>query len=1700
MGTRIPRRGLSLSVGDKIFLRYCSLVSDISSVENDDDVADLLTRAQALRNTIKANTEVDCFWQEFAKELKPQEPYKTLLDTLVAFLFLESVFAQFLREQLCLLHSNFVLEQQSKDKLIEFPIPYLQFWRQRPRFPFGGANGNSSAYKVLLKLLCQPGSEYFPPSVLFPENLLDVVKGWPDPPSDLGIDVGTIRRLIGLERATEAKSTNIYDQDLDDVKRHLQDSFGYFELIDSSLGPPIAEILPVMMFDYLLNVLGALLPPRWEPQYAQSKIMGTVAIEHLVECVKYLEKKIDANKHEKRLEAYIQLLAPLRSNEVHVKLHGKDSLVQCPYSPPVQALFTVLYRIRVGLAAERRDTTPRLEIRFPIVVAGISEPTAWFYAAVQVDNVDHECVHKLKILVNQVASILVHDSNYQPTPQQEKGCPIEGPGRLRPLVYVLDDYNNYVWRTESEKFERNDRVDLPSWYNERQPSLIKDQITQYCAILNDLNGAFEVRSPKVWLDLNDAPNEEAVAYGLPFEQFDADRPSIAAFLVELDWMPTIRTNVRERRKEREIMKSWLEYLGARIIRLLSLRYPEIACFAFSHARGGPSQMRGLREGASWFFVKSKGPPPRGLDPLGPGPLLQKLREAAGVRYGSFSTAPFPGQLVMDPEDATASELAKRLGVQLPIGRCVRGKSLCQLIARVFVGIEEVRPVKVLSSGKSTAQATFFVSTRTRSKLLASRFVKVGPWSSILKEFLAFNRVIRPRLGSYVAQVIDNPVFGGGGGAEGEWGAISYSTVGLPERHEDLKSLNDQLKMNQKPGEGKRIAERLINTLKRLLPPLHGGGSTAGKPVPVNRPLSGWLGWILPPLFSGRVDESGNEWDDLGCHAAKGYKVDTAWLLASSDLIRKREDKSSFLDNGGPVKLQGFPVYDVQWDALEDEGKITLLHPDLGFRIQIADEGARIRSCVELASHVELASRDEGVVSRGLENAPWMRPGMPVTVSVQLESPSESDRLKSERKTLNLAAQSLAEILRNPEMGDTTALLNAFWKCQGKVRKTPLEWWKHLPLHHTINAREGAIHGDLNLNNILFSDDSAEGWLIDFELAQENGMVAFDFAKLEVEVWIHHVFSSLRRLWDGFEHGPPCGLDSLRWALLAADAATFAGDVFAQQWSAAMGGGTDEVPSLLSGVVNLLDVVGALRGHALTEVSENELYWALAVAFLASLKHLGAKVEAALAYVACDWYLEKVVPKDLEELDTIAGRGGVKCLTRNAQDGLIQRISIAPTGAKLDEFVKLLAGSQERPNWGDDDYQVWDFASTGSVGNVTPILGFLWLLARAETERENGRSFYVPKISSRGSSCGTIDILESGRVWFASTPERILEECKRHRGVLCRSERIAPDDAAIMERRKKINAMKNAALVYTSILAKKAAVGCTHGVVDVKLGKDTKMLLSPWSGDREASDLRNPRRSDGGMSLWLDAEPLQALLLEMGIETTMTNGKWGQYLEQNNGPLTLKCVRWFLTDASQPQCRAIGRHLILYYLNDQLQKAKLKFGDFSSGPLASLYKGLGEIVGLADAEPELVAKQWQELCKRFKGLGETLVELKKVIENALKEKKGEVEDRHDLNVRTLYMSDMGFQSSRKIARIDAYALDEMFEWLCGDNPYDTEVGLYLHKLQGEKVRLKKKINDPLVSVFFRPSRTPEVKVTPRLRRLLSQAFEFVDARRKPVEPR
>lgn len=427
------------------------------------------------------------------------------------------------------------------------------------------------------------------------------------------------------------------------------------------------------------------------------------------------------------------------------------------------------------------------------------------------------------------------------------------------------------------------------------------------------------------------------------------------------------------------------------------------------------------------------------------------------------------------------------------------------------------------------------------------------------------------------------------------------------------------------------------------------------------------------------------------------------------------------------------------------------------------------------------------------------------------------------------------------------------------------------------------------------------------------------------------------------------------------------------------------------------------------------------------------------------------------------------------------------GVKLLNQLTCCMGSGEPFLWPEGVTERWDFASTGSVANITPIFGYLWLMAKAHANYEKEKAFtiVVPKISSKGASCGTVDILEAGGLAFPSDPNEIIRRCQTEGGVLCQQDdALTPVDKELMKRRKETNTMKSAALVYASIIGKKIAMGCTHVVVDVKVGKDTKMF-APWM----SKDMSRFFWDASSKSLVVeDYNVLLKLLNALGQEATVKTSSGVTWVEQECvglGPI--KNLRWFLTNADQPQCRAIGRELILLHLDcllgengeDQLLKEDNNYNKLYCITIPAL-------CNIMNPDFDQIKKQWSILRRRLPGLTKidqfvTRDYLNKINESSPREKIEQIEVGHDLSAVTFGLdSYQYFDNEAKIKSINAYYLDQFFEELCAENKYDAEVGFWLHKLPGETVNK----NEPFISVFFRSSRTSEHELLSKIRHFLA----------------
>ncbi len=1301
-------------------------------------------------------------------------------------------------------------------------------------------------------------------------------------------------------------------------------------------------------------------------------------------------------------------------------------------------------------------------------------------------------------------------------------------GGLRPLLIVLDDYSNYL-SFKDDFFELVDdaviKKEAPRF--DCDESTLKMALGGYCGMLNNLAISYEIQMPMMWLEEGKGAGFGQLATVLPMAKLEEMRPRIAAFIVDLEWRPLLPDTEEKNSdsSDAEQQSNDWRHMGHVALNFLSRRFPEIPSFIYT----GDWELRNLQDGlvfgAEWCFRKWESHHPLSVseegDPLNIFSLQQHLITAAESRYQAFSETPFPAQLQIIPSEDASKDFLKEMKIRLPLERDVLGQDLQNLMATLFPGDDEVCPVKVFGAGKSKAQATFVARPSRNGLQFAPRFMKAAPWFEIQREYLAFQRVIRPRLGSYVANIVDRPVLAGGLAGEMPLGALVYSLAGLPEGYEDLKPLDELIKgLCHGDSDVCKVKTRLQETLQDVLRPLY--GAKDGEFTTKKKPLWAWLGEVLPPAFTGVLvplvdSETGVKKSDATVKSRKqgGLKDSTAWLMAARDTADLRDKACS--DEISPwnygkekcITLSGFILLEAAWDNDSDTGEITLAHPDLGWRIRLRGKADDIR-------------RRFGAI--------WARPGMPVDVVVCIEKKNRETE-KIEQK-LQAAFTSVGIKKKN------ASWLKPFEEASGREKlPNPFDLFGEngMPFSFTIPAHEAPIHGDLNLHNILFSGDSGPGWLIDFDRANLHGMPAFDLAKLEAEIWHHHLFPLLKDIASGADDENEGCLKLLNAALTAADAEC-SGEMFTTlvRTKKIVNEATN---GLLLPVCNLLDVIDMVRefGRKKLKLDDAECRWALASYLFTATKFAGGDKpwRAILSFFASAWRLSEVAPDLATKHDTVfdALRGGeLKAADPRKVDGLLIRMS--QSSSRLNVFTRDMAAIQNVPKveWGKGT-KCWDLASTGSVANITPIFGYLWLMVKAH-EKKEGTIFrvVVPKISSRGASCGTIDTLEAGGLNFPVEPGAIKNACESRGGVLCSQHKdLTPVDKALMKRRKETNTMKNVALVYASIMAKKIAMGCTHAIIDVKVGRDTK-ILAPWMSKDE-----NKSWWDNGNNTSLIRDDMCSKFMNvlksknmLGIRAQVKPQKEELWVTQNcrwNKTLsTLEEVRWFFTNADVPQCRAIGRQLILLHLDDLIlgtysdpllgvsvsNNGKRSFAPAENEYCKLYLERLPGICNISNSDQlrEKLTDQWRLLKNQLPLLDRFVAKRlfnelnsrrnneedhkeRKFLESGEFGKGLEFDDGMDLKVMTLGLKpyQLSAAAGQQVKRIDAWELDSFFDRLCGDETYDPEVGIYLHRLPGERV-----VNpgsDPFISIFFRPSRTPEADVLSWARTFLSQHIELGD---------
>ena len=1256
-------------------------------------------------------------------------------------------------------------------------------------------------------------------------------------------------------------------------------------------------------------------------------------------------------------------------------------------------------------------------------------------------------------------------------------------GGCRPVVVVLDDYNNLIVKNEAGVFGVAAHI---------KATRAAQYATCHCATLNNLGIAFAVEAPSVQVGEDRRDVYAAVREVLPVELLDQWRSRICAFVVDLGWS-VLEVFGEEVSGGGEGLgaEGWTgrggaggarvepgPALGAGLaaLKLLTERYPEVPSFVYTGQWSDRRLLDGLVHGACWCFQKRKSHHGPGVGMEGKAlsvvSLEEQLTAAVTMRCGAYPDPPDRRQLQLEGSDAGA-RLKKALKITAPIHGSARGGELQRLVASLFPSAKWVTPRRVVVSGRSRSlRGTFVVDVEGAEGQTAKRFVKLASWPAIVGEWLAYRRVIEPRLSSHVAQIASGPVMVGGAGRGGggrleRSGAIAYSLVGFPESGE-LRSLGERLRAGAESG----VARQVEETFSRVLRGLYRSRRR------VVRSLWSWLGDVLPPLFTGVLVPLDGPEGDLA--KERQWTVNASWIgvadrqdeaKSAAEAVRvveesKIDDESEATPweypKGRMVWLNGFEFSEMAAGGESAQlGYLTLRHPILGFRIRLRGVPDDVRDRF---------------------GAAWLRPGMPVHVGAVLDGRS--------RDLSTLAA-----------MVDGAAGRGGFASREALLRKCRENWgWSTVAvdpltvfaycaderrLQFGVEAWEGPIHGDLNLENLMFSGRDGPAWLIDFDNAVERGMIAFDLAKLEVEIWNHEI---LRLFTEDFT--PQKGLRVLGDVLERLDRGTWEGEEKNLLGAEYASPHRDRLNELLGIVCCLRRFCKQLR------LTREESGWARSVYALASLKFLEDEGRRLLAYAASIWHVSTVA-RGTKGLGGVSGRilGLADSWSKGREDALVGEVDAQGCNEAVADAV-----GGARIEWSaEESVERWDVISTGGVGDAMELIGHLWLLVRAE--RGRGRVI-VPKIANRGSGVNFVDVLECGGYGFANHLHAIRRECAAWGSSVGRGEVVVPALDALLERGRVVGAMRNDLLTYLSVMSRLVASGCTHGVVGVKGTGCGNGLLT---GDI--------------------VERLESFLEDIGVKVTRHEQGGRRWLVQEvDGLGAVREVRWCSTNGNFPQGRAIGGVLALLHLDGLVRgsygagegwdvqepllwvdgggEARNQHSEFFCSTLPDLCD-----VPAAQRNREALEEAWNTLRRRMQSenLAEASPWSRAVIESAQRwmvgfDRSGHTERRLDLDrwdselsVYSVgaypYCPGSSSDEEQVVAGYRMGPFDRFFRWLCGRERNAVAgplgdaaaVGLWLHALPGELWRP----GSPLVSVFYRPGRTSERAVVERLKYVLRE---------------
>ncbi|WP_353932943.1 hypothetical protein WJM97_10320 [Okeanomitos corallinicola TIOX110] len=911
--------------------------------------------------------------------------------------------------------------------------------------------------------------------------------------------------------------------------------------------------------------------------------------------------------------------------------------------------------IKAKIAKEKTHQTPGFYLtESPIIITGI-KGTQWdnkypdqkhidyFHGENILEITEYCSIQNRQEILNDLLSSL---SKTQPKiPEYDKLYSFLG--SPKPIIYILDDYNDYISKQDGIFQVLASSINNFGKYYRYEQTSARDKfiktLSRLCDFLNKLSLSFTVKTYPLNLCFQEHyPNIEQIrpTYNLIYQALNLnsylDRilndnsDQIAAFIIDLEWLPNLTDEQTQQQTDEQWWQEW-KNIGVKAIHILSERYPEIPCLIFT-------DVQLVNETRTENSVN--------LEYLNFINLEKHLAKAVNRLYGCYQEVPFQ-QFNVNQTSPLWQTLINKLKLKLPLDKCKRGKAFTKLISGLFPTAQQVELIKILSGGKSQAQANFLVSPISRNHRLATRFIKIGAWFLIQKEYLAYQKVIQPRLNSYTANIIQRPILTEVDQNQMPWGALMYTLAGFPEDYQNLQSLNEVFTNYKDSDDGANFLVKCVrDTLEKVLFPLY--QSSISK-LPKKQPLWCWLGDVLPCFYTGiliplikipgieYLDENTKKSDvlivpNMIINDIKNEELWQAGFSNLQELNTKLDTQNQYYQTNNlpdisphnseifsqpyqKVLLSGWKLISVDVPDNEDEGNIILVHPILGIRVYLCgcSEDIKLRF-----------------------GATWIRLGMQVNVLVYLDN--KAQRLNNIYENLSGFdefdnhdySEVDLKIIRNFQYANKISPL-----CLPSPLNVFGEGFCHPDNYISILGYAAPIHGDLNLNNILYAANETVGWLIDFERVKEQGLVAYDLAKLEGEIWINHLLPYIKELAtlspeqvvDNCYKLLYCCLQSSEFS--GDEAEFFRTKVKSDQKFAVIS------DALLNQITNLLKVIKSIRnfGFLKCQLTRQELQWALSAYFFnAARLHFSPRQDkkhnyiTVLAFLVSAWHLIDIVPK------------------------------------------------------------------------------------------------------------------------------------------------------------------------------------------------------------------------------------------------------------------------------------------------------------------------------------------------------------------------------------------------------------------------------------------------------------------------------------------